>query len=76
MGERWIVLCLVGICLGACEDDDRLPCPPKGIGVEPLQPGPDASGVKCSGGYCVATPNPDRCGDHPDMCRQTRCCGC
>jgi len=48
---RWTVALGISIALCGCPDeDDRLPCPPRGIGVEPLQTDIGGGPGECTGG--------------------------
>ena len=55
MKHRWTVALSLLTALGGCPDeDDRLPCPPKGIGVMPLQTDVGTGPGECTGGMCGA----------------------
>jgi hypothetical protein len=68
---RWTVALGLSILLCGCPDEDGLlPCPPKGIGVEPLQTDVGIGPGECAGGLCYT--GRESCGNHPDLCRQIR----
>lgn len=68
---RWTAVLGLSVALCGCPDeDDRLPCPPGGIGVEPLLTDIGGGPGECTGGLCYS--GRDSCGNHPDLCRQIK----